>query len=1698
MSHYNNDRDSFDDEGDYSMNQSSTSEEDYSDRFHEEEEELEDHEHSEYSDHNIQNESESEENAWELHGNEDDDADEVAHAIQDENEFSMSYSVSGDTETPALVGEERLENLFGTISERLRNVMSTSSDRDPRVAPGTTVHTFELPRAGRRPGEIEGDGFGEALLRMLAGNMNEGGRGTSRSNPGANDNNSNDAHHDAERINDVFAHLLRNVAQHDPRTRVHVGGSGMHSRQEYTTIVLNIEKAEEDPYLALESLKKISTDILLMPPHILDSFVSLKNLTEKVVHVMKSETLKDHAELQLQASQCLENVFSADEETIFYAVATLNFLQVLKNALQDMTFIDLAEQNLALLNIVSDFCCRSVLKIGIVQDVYNFIDFFPLHAQSKFLDTVSNCLTRPRATDIEYVSQLSTLVTNMSFSNLHDKSCFAKCVKIYYNICANFPKKTYTKLIDMQVPVKMFEHFSAFKNDIDSETSLKILSVLTALLNSSSQFLQTILDQNIKISMFFNEFITIFKKREESTLVDILPSIPASHLRGLLKLLIAVFSKEKVASEAKFDEHGVSIINKNENDNEDFLINYANHAAEICSNFGQNSFDFLDDCFPLIVQILSHTQDELASSYCLSLINIYLSVLAANGQAVDITELSNLVAVLSSKAYALEKTFTENFDEHHFETEYSIRTLTQIFNKLLDLNSQQREKILTMLKHEGLPNLLLSLYDTSKTSSTEDSDKITRSAEEEASCVQSNKFEFLTFESWMAIQKFLHPEKFETTEMCEKQKGKYKKKNGRDSNYDYYGDADSDSYGDSEDYEAMLESGVECTFDANVDLSDPIYKVSGGKKLLEMVNAELKLFKSTYEKLGVEYNDEEHQQKLQSFVKRLNQCDVSSLEEKYWSSIWAELKGCLHNRTGETLSFSELIESNILSTMVQVVKNAPKECITSLVDVLGEDSMAALVGLLHNCIDRFETFEQPYLFNLSNVKHDFEKLSEPLRIEMKYCDESEAEEAPKTLKSFYLNVQPLIRIELLASTIKDLWVKNILKDGSLSKERREEFMKDSEKWDFTLCDSSLRPLDPHLTALGQLIKDADKAKSTSGQNFNWSSVSLGISWAFRKTYLPQSSGPSVLQEKEHTKRSAFGTNYAHRFDAKIELSSNIADSLELMSAIGVVNSYNNCDSACFINNKLTTKLHLQLSQPLVTLTGLIPDWVFYMCSNYPMVFTYEAREKLMTDTCRGTKRLIKSWVNELFGIQENNTANENNIENLAYVPGSLLWRMSTINTHKIVIDRKNMFQQALTYSSSISDPTNILSVKYTNEKGEGSGPTREFYSIISKMFTKKSLGMWRGSFDSSVLEKAVKQDDFVVKEVDLETEMETAEKHTTVGQNKNEDTKDQDESQFYREELFPQPLVSAEKNNDDVATLFKFLGTFLARSLLDLEMVDFRFNEVFFQILNSYVKNSCENKSQVDLMETLSIPDGIDLITKLDKGIGNSFRYIYEQGLRNTVNETGESKDLLESNIPYNLPGYDSFVMSSSATSADEYVSNANYENYLKTCINVMLFEGILPCLQNFLDGFNRVLPYKALLFLTPKEASLYFGKTDEDWSFETISKSLNADHGYTMESNEVVNLINIMTNLSKDERRLFLQFATSSPRLPLGGFQKLRPKLLIALKPPADNCSPDNTLPSVMTCVNYFKLPQYSDIDIMRKRILQAITEGSGEFSFT
>jgi len=58
-----------------------------------------------------------------------------------------------------------------------------------------------------------------------------------------------------------------------------------------------------------------------------------------------------------------------------------------------------------------------------------------------------------------------------------------------------------------------------------------------------------------------------------------------------------------------------------------------------------------------------------------------------------------------------------------------------------------------------------------------------------------------------------------------------------------------------------------------------------------------------------------------------------------------------------------------------------------------------------------------------------------------------------------------------------------------------------------------------------------------------------------------------------------------------------------------------------------------------------------------------------------------------------------------------------------------------------------------------------------------------------------------------------------------------------------------------------------------------------------------------------------------------------------------------------------------------------------------------------------------------------------------------------------------------------------------------LSPQLTIVRKTVEPPLNPDDFLPSVMTCVNYLKLPDYSTVAIMKERLHFALQEGKHSF---
>lgn len=145
------------------------------------------------------------------------------------------------------------------------------------------------------------------------------------------------------------------------------------------------------------------------------------------------------------------------------------------------------------------------------------------------------------------------------------------------------------------------------------------------------------------------------------------------------------------------------------------------------------------------------------------------------------------------------------------------------------------------------------------------------------------------------------------------------------------------------------------------------------------------------------------------------------------------------------------------------------------------------------------------------------------------------------------------------------------------------------------------------------------------------------------------------------------------------------------------------------------------------------------------------------------------------------------------------------------------------------------------------------------------------------------------------------------------------------------------------------------------------------------------------------------------------------------------------------------------------------------------------------------MFPSHRLKMFYPEELEYVFcgsgGGNYQKWDSRMLSECCRTDHGYNQDSVTIQHFFEILSTYNKEEQRLFLQFVTGSPRLPTGGFKALTPSLTIVRKTMDSNQNPDEYLPSVMTCVNYLKLPEYTSREVMKQKLKTAASEGSMSF---
>ena len=437
----------------------------------------------------------------------------------------------------------------------------------------------------------------------------------------------------------------------------------------------------------------------------------------------------------------------------------------------------------------------------------------------------------------------------------------------------------------------------------------------------------------------------------------------------------------------------------------------------------------------------------------------------------------------------------------------------------------------------------------------------------------------------------------------------------------------------------------------------------------------------------------------------------------------------------------------------------------------------------------------------------------------------------------------------------------------------------------------------------------------------------------------------------------------------------------------------------FVNTKLTAKLNRQLEEPLIVASNCLPGWSEDLARLYPFLFPFETRHLFLQSTSFGYARSMSRWQN----AQQEETNRRDRRDDRPF--------LGRLQRQKVRISRTKILESAIKVMELYGASQSILEVEYFEEVGTGLGPTLEFYSTVSKEFSKKKLKLWR-EMDSNDSEVFIS------------------------GPNG----------------LFPRPMSDDDsKGVEQTTQLFKTLGKFVARSMIDSRIIDLNFNPIFFRIGDG----------------SSGVKPSLGAVKVVDPGLANSLKHIKKFALakkeidedpnRTAAQKVADTERIVVDNITiddlaldFTLPGYPEIELIPNGSHISVTIDNV--ETYLESVIDMTLGRGVKRQVDAFRTGFSQVFPYSALSAFTPDELVTLFGRVEEDWSLESkltctfflcelltnhfvaLMDSIKADHGFNMDSKTVKNLLQTMSELTPSQRRDFLQFTTGSPKLPIGG----------------------------------------------------------------
>ncbi|XP_071795349.1 E3 ubiquitin-protein ligase HECTD1-like isoform X3 [Asterias amurensis] len=596
----------------------------------------------------------------------------------------------------------------------------------------------------------------------------------------------------------------------------------------------------------------------------------------------------------------------------------------------------------------------------------------------------------------------------------------------------------------------------------------------------------------------------------------------------------------------------------------------------------------------------------------------------------------------------------------------------------------------------------------------------------------------------------------------------------------------------------------------------------------------------------------------------------------------------------------------------------------------------------------------------------------------------------------------------------------------------------------------------------------------------------------------------------------------------------IASDVSSISLRGGDYHYYNVPPEEFCSKKITNKLVQQVQDPLVLASLALPTWCEKLTRRCPMLFPFETRHLFFSCTAFGVSRAI-AW------LQEKRDASSERVR----TPSTRRddqheFRVGRLKHERVKVPRSE--QQLLEWAINVmrlhSRRKSILEVEFMGEEGTGLGPTLEFYALVAAELQRKSLGMWLcdDEFPDDMarevdIGEGVKPRGFYIQRI--------------CGLFPAPLVQDSEDINRVVQVFRFLGTFLAKCLQDNRIVDFPFSRPFL--KLMCMGEAGSNIHPSFTpesSVRDSEVSNDTQSEASLDdvhdLISELSIEeyeskselimgdppkprtpawfaglltlDDLELVAphrahflRQLKVLVDRKRQILKDKSKTEEERNNEIQTLIlaeESSLgpPVRLEDLGlTFQFSPSSSvygysthdlkpgGGEELLTLDNAEEYVELVTDFCLHSGIQRQAEAFKEGFDEVFSMEKLHSFSPTELqTMMCGDQAPTWTREDILNYTDPKLGYTRESPGFQRFVNVMTSLTPDERKSFLQFTTGCSSLPPGGLSNLHPRLTIVRKVDAN----DSTYPSVNTCVHYLKLPEYSTEEILRERLLSATYE--------